>query len=78
MVSAVLAKIQGTPRKGLIYKAFRAVPVLANEHNQGKNEPNLTVFCEWNHFPQKREKSRKPLSLLDFVAEAVGFEPTSP
>ena len=46
MVSAVLAKIQGTPRKGLIYKAFRAVPVLANEQNQAENEPILTVFCE--------------------------------
>ena len=43
MVSAVLAKIQGTPRKGLIYKAFRAVPVLANEQNQAENEPILTV-----------------------------------
>jgi len=46
MVSAVLAKIQGTPQKGLIYKAFRAVPVLANEQNQAENEPILTVFCE--------------------------------
>ena len=75
LVSTVLAKKSRQPRKALIYKTFRALPVLTNVQKTAEKELDFPHFSQDQHLAEKKEKSRKPLSLLDFLAERMGFEP---
>ena len=59
----------------MIYKAFRAWPVLTNVQKTAEKELDFLHFSQDQHLAEKKEKSRKPLSLLDFLAERMGFEP---
>ena len=59
----------------MIYKAFRALPVLTNVQKTAEKELDFLHFSQDQHLAEKKEKSRKPLSLLDFLAERMGFEP---
>ena len=59
----------------MIYKAFRALPVLTNVQKTAEKELDFPHFSQDQHLAEKKEKSRKPLSLLDFLAERMGFEP---
>jgi len=40
-----------------------------------EKELDFPHFSQDQHLAEKKEKSRKPLSLLDFLAERMGFEP---
>ena len=75
LVSSVLAKKSRQPRKALIYKAFRTLPVLTNVQKTAEKGLDFPHFSQDQHLAEKKEKSRKPLSLLDFLAERKGFEP---
>ena len=75
LVITVLAKKSRQPRKALIYKAFRTLPVLTNVQKTAEKELDFPHFSQDQHLAEKKEKSRKPLSLLDFLAERMGFEP---
>ena len=51
------------------------MPVLTNVQKTAEKELDFPHFSQDQHLAEKKEKSRKPLSLLDFLAERMGFEP---
>ena len=51
------------------------MPVLTNVQKTAEKGLDFPHFSQDQHLAEKKEKSRKPLSLLDFLAERMGFEP---